>query len=244
MIMKTINLLYAACLISVMISGCKKDNYKPPQSVLTGKVTYQGTATELRANGVQLELWQYGHQLFTKIPVYIAQDGSFSATLFDGDYKLVRLRGNGPWVDNTDSISISVRGNTTVDVPVMPYYTLNAPAVTFNKSDTSVSSTFTVTQVVSGRSIETVSVNVGATTLTDVINKVIMTEAAATPGVSATVKVYLNPNRYPADNQVNLRKQLSALFTKQYGFVRVGVKTSGVDERLYAPVQKIDLKLP
>src|SRR3954470_7127362 len=86
-------------LLVAVFLGCKKDNFKAPSSSITGKVVYQGQAVGLRSNGVQLEVWQHGYQLFSKIPVYLAQDGTFTVALFDGDYKVTLLKGNGPWAD-------------------------------------------------------------------------------------------------------------------------------------------------
>src|SRR5690349_15530892 len=112
------NLLLLLIVVSVL-GGCKKDNKEPPKSVLTGTVLVEGTkqAVGVASNRVQLELWQNGYALFQKIPVYIDQDGTFSATLFDGQYKLVRLSG-APWTNNTDTITVNLKGSSTVDVPV------------------------------------------------------------------------------------------------------------------------------
>src|SRR5688572_5356036 len=106
----------------VFLAACKKDNFEPPKSWLTGKVVYQNQPLGVRSNGVQLELWQPGYANFSKIPVFVAQDGTFSANVFDGNYKLTFLRGNGPWVETTDTINVSVKGSTEVDVPVTPYF--------------------------------------------------------------------------------------------------------------------------
>ena len=92
-----IYLLFAASIL--MFAGCKYDNYTAPQSVLSGTVGYQGAGIGVRSNAVQLELWQRGWQLFSKIPVYVQQDGTYKAILFDGDYKLTYLKGVGPWGD-------------------------------------------------------------------------------------------------------------------------------------------------
>lgn len=224
------------------LTACKKDNYAPPSSLLTGKVVYQGQAVGVRTNGVQLELWQHGYQLFTKIPVYIAQDGSFSASLFDGDYKLVRL-GGAPWQNNTDSIDIKVRGSMNVDVPVEPYFTINTTSFTFNKADTTITGTFTPTQVVAGKTLEVASISVGATQFVDIVNNAHSTDKNVTAGAPASLTISLNPGRYPNPNQEALRKRLTELLQKQYCYLRIGVKTNGVGERIYSTVQRMDIKL-
>src|SRR5688572_16723553 len=162
--MKLKSILYIAAATFTVLMGCKKDNFDPPGSVLKGRVVYNGQVLGVRTptvnasggtttGGVQLELWQYGYQLFTKIPVYVNQDGTFSASLFDGNYKLVRL-GGAPWQNNTDSIDISLKGSLDIDVPVVPFFTISNATCTFNKADSSITATFTVNNVVAGRTLE------------------------------------------------------------------------------------------
>src|SRR3982751_5000804 len=111
--MKNTNCFLPLLAISMFIlSSCEKDNRTPPESTLTGRVVYNKEPIGVRSGGVSFEIWQRGFQLFSKITLNIAQDGSFSAALFDGDYKLVRARGAGPWVDNVDSIDVHVSGAT------------------------------------------------------------------------------------------------------------------------------------
>ena len=81
-IIKT-SVLYLA--LACVFWGCKKDNYKQPESVITGRVVYQGQPIGVRSNGVTLELWQHGYALFNKVAVNVAQDGSFSIKIFDGN---------------------------------------------------------------------------------------------------------------------------------------------------------------
>ena len=115
--MKTKILFIVAC-VCFLLASCEYDNYDAPSAKLSGRVVYNDAPVGVRTNGTQLELWQDGYELYTKIPVYIAQDGTFSASLFNGQYKLVRLSG-APWEDQPmDTIRIEVKGNTVVDVPI------------------------------------------------------------------------------------------------------------------------------
>jgi hypothetical protein len=226
-VMKLKAFLYIASVALVLLTACKKDNYTPPSSQLTGKVVYQGQPVGVRSNGVQLELWQHGYQLFTKIPVYLAQDGSFSATLFDGNYKLVRLKGNGPWADNADSIDVIVKGNTVVDVPVDPYFIIKNE--TFQKNGNNIDATFTVQAVNTSKSLELVRLYIGQTLITDQNNNAANASKAAA-AINITQPVTLSAT-IPA-----------ALINKGYVFVRLGVKTAGVQELYYTAPQKIMLK--
>ncbi|SKB71221.1 DUF3823 domain-containing protein [Dyadobacter psychrophilus] len=221
-------LFLALLALSALISACEKDNRVEPKSVLKGRVVYEGQPVGLRSNGVQLELWQRGYQLFTKIPVHVRQDGTFSAALFDGNYKLVRLRGNGPWVDNTDTIEVALSGNTELDVPVQPYFVFQND--TYAKGEGKVSATFSLKQVTAARTLERVNLYVGTTSIVDPNNN-----AANAQEVAANIKDLSKP--------ITLTATLpAALAGRDYVYVRVGVKTSGVGEMLFGEPQKVMLK--
>ena len=82
------------CLLAV--SSCSYDNFEEPKATLAGKAIYDGEAVGVRSGSSEFALFQDGYALKGSIPVYIAQDGSYSVSLFNGDYKLVRM-GNAPW---------------------------------------------------------------------------------------------------------------------------------------------------
>jgi hypothetical protein len=201
-------------LIAILIAGCKKDNYEKPSSVLTGRVVYNKETLGLRSNGVQLELWQHGFELFTKIPVYVAQDGTFSASLFDGAYKLVLRQGNGPWKNNSDSLDVTVNGTTNIDVTVQPYFIIKN--ATFTKSATNITSVVTVESVNTGLPLESVSLYVGNTDIVDQVNNA--GSVSVVPDISAPVTLSI---------------------TSTAPFARVGVKTAGVAELVYSQVEKL-----
>jgi hypothetical protein len=203
---------------NLLIAGCKKDNYDNPASTLTGRVIYNKEALGVRSNGVQLELWQHGYELFTKIAVYISPDGSFSASLFDGSYKLVLRQGNGPWLDNADSLDVTVRGTTNVDVSVQPYFIVTN--ATFTKGTANVSAVVNVTAVNTSLPLESVSLYLSKTNIVDQVNNI--ASATVVPDISQ-----------PVNLSVNIPAGATALFA------RVGVKTSGVAEQIYSQTEKL-----
>ena len=215
-------------LSGMLLAACEKDNLKEPASTLTGRIVYQGQPLGVRSAGVQFELWQRGYQLFTKIPLNIKQDGSFSATLFDGNYKLVRARGAGPWIDNTDSIDVKVQGTAAIDVPVEPYFVIKNEA--FTRNGTTVTGTFQLQAVNTSRTLELARIYIGPNLIVDQNNNSANAQvlAAAIPNLSQTVSINVT---IPA-----------ALVNETYIFARVGVKTTGVAELLYTIPQKIQLK--
>jgi hypothetical protein len=228
---KTHILFYTLLIALFAISSCKKDNYKAPQSYLTGHVTYQGAPVGVRSNGyasggAQLQLWQHGYQFFTPIPVYIAFDGSYSALLFDGDYLLTKLAG-APWVNQTDSIKVHVSGNTVVDVPVTPYFMVSS--ATYTNTATTVTSTITITKPNASSTLEAVRLYLSSTTLVDQnYNAVVVNIAPSTVTVGTAFTVTAT---IPA-----------ALLSADAIYARVGVKTTGVAELEYSAPQKIQLK--
>ncbi|WP_202409408.1 DUF3823 domain-containing protein [Hufsiella arboris] len=222
------NIIGLFAIAAIAITACKKDNYEAPESMLTGRVVYQSTPIGLRSNGVQLELWQHGYDFFSKIPVYVAQDGSFSARLFDGEYLLTRQRGVGPWADNTDSIKITVKGNTVVDVPVDPYFLVKSAA--YQRNNLTVTSTVNIQRVNTTKNLEFVKLYIYKTALVDELNQ-----------DAATV--------VPAANIQDINQQLTitatipaSLANGEAVYARVGVKTIGVPELAYSAPEKIQLK--
>jgi len=213
---------------AVSLAGCKKDNYQAPAATLKGQVSYQKQPIGLRSNGVQLELWQPGFELSTKIPIYLAQDGTFSASVFDGKYKLVLLRGNGPWVNNSDTMDVNVNGATEIDVPVTPYFMINGASVTQN--GTTISATFSLQQVNNSLPLDAVTLYVGATTIVDQVNSVASKAKPASEITDITAPITLS---------VTVPQ---SLISKGYAYVRVGAKTAGVAEMIYTIPQKLATK--
>jgi hypothetical protein len=221
-------LFYLLLIPASVLSSCKKDNKKAPDSTISGRVIYNNQPLGVRSNGVQLELWQYGYQLFSKIPVHVDQDGTFSAKVFDGNYKLTLLRGNGPWADNTDSINVVVSGHSNVDVPVDPFFIITDES--FTRNGNTIDASFKLKQVNTSKALELVRIYIGQTLITDQNNNAANAQKLAAAITDLSQPVTLNAT-IPA-----------SLAGKDYVFVRVGVKTIGVGELLYSKPQQISIK--
>lgn len=208
-------------------SGCEKDNYEEPESLLTGRVVFEGQPIGVRSNGVQLELWQHGYAFFSKIRVFVAPDGTFSARLFDGDYKLTRQNG-GPWLNSPDSIDVQVRGNTVIDVPVTPYTFVKS--ATYQRNGTTITATANLQTVSTANPFESVRLYVFRTAMIDDVNQSArtITEASAIPNVNQPVVM-----------NVTVPEALANL---EAVYVRVGVKTAGVNELAYSAPERIALR--
>lgn len=225
--MKLKFLMTLSATVSLFFTGCEYDNFDAPESTLSGKVIYDGKAVGVRNNGPRLELWQDGYALKAPIYVYLNQDGTFSASLFDGQYKLVR-RGDSPWLQQaTDTLLINVKGNTSIDVPVTPYFTITND--TFQKSGNTITAQFVVNKIVQSANVEVVRLYLSKSILIDQVQNA--------PGIEGNVSnlVFGQPTVISGvltDDLKNL----------DYVFARIGVKSASSGEYYYTAVQKINLK--
>jgi len=226
--MKTKFLLTITTASLLFLAGCKKDNYVKPSSFITGKLVYQGQPLGVRSNGVQLELWQKGYQLFTKLAVFPAQDGTFSIDVFDGDYQLIPLKGTGPWADKLDTIPVHLEGTANVDVTLDPYFIIKNES--FVRSGSTITGTFMIQKVNTTKTLSLVKIYIGQTLITDNTNNAANAQklAAAITDITQPISVSIT---VPA-----------SLAAKDYAFMRIGVQATGVTELLYTQVQKIALK--
>lgn len=211
----------------MLLSACEYDNFTPPESTLSGKVVYQGKAVSVRNNGPVLELWQDGYPLRSPIVLSFNQDGTFAAKLFDGKYKLTR-RGEAPWLQqSTDTIAVTVNGNTSIDVPVTPYFNLSNE--TYTKSGNTITARFVVDKVVPTANVELVRLYLGKSILTDQVQREVRAEG------NVAGLVFGGQNTIATDLPDNLKNL-------DYVFARLGIKSTVSGEYNYTQVQKISLK--
>ena len=219
-------ILYSLISISIVLAGCELDNFDAPKAMLEGQVTYQGEPISVRSNSAEFQIWQDGYALNELIPVFIAQDGTYSVSLFEGEYKLVR-RGGDPWLPQlNDTIVVQVSGNTQVDVPVTPY--INISNENFQMNGSTLSANFQIDQIVADTNVQEISIMLSRNILVDRnindFNKVIELESFEF-GTSNSVAIEIP----------------ESLRDEGYLFVRIGAKSSMANELIYTNAQKIDL---
>lgn len=216
--------LFAAMIITV--SSCGMDNYDAPESKVHGRVVYNGQPVGVRGTGeaVQLQLYQDGYELRNPIPVYVGQDGTFEAKLFDGEYKLVTRDNNGPWVNNRDTTVFTVRGTANVDLEVTPLFNLSNVNLALNGSNLNAS--FQIDQITAGWNVDYAMVLVGRTAFVDDVSYALRVDLDdAATGVALSESVSL-----ATSNDFNNGSAL---------FARVGVRAAGKDQAIYSQVVKI-----
>ncbi len=213
---------------ALLFSSCGYDNYDEPESILSGTIQYDGAAVGVCTDGTGITLWQDGYDDYEAIDVNIAQDGTYSARLFDGTYKLV-LENGTPWQDlSGDTLEITVKGNTVQDLDVTPYFTFSNVNIT-KASGTAVTFTFTVNQVDESADLSKVRVFLNSSKLVDTNYRDSYESIYTTDGLEIGVS-YTYTLDIPEDLQ-----------SEDYIFARIGVLTDGQSEYYYSEVEQIDL---
>jgi len=212
--------------ILTVVSSCGLDNYDAPESKLIGRVVYNGEPVGVRGTGeaVQLQLYQDGYELRNPIPVYVGQDGTFEATLFDGEYKLVTRDNNGPWVNDRDTTVIDVRGTANVDIEVTPFYTLSNVQLSLDGSN--VNASFQINKVAGERDVEYVMVLVSKTSFVDDVSYTARRDIqglAVGSAISETLDLTGNRD-FEAGSPL---------------FARVGLRPAGKDQAIYSQVVRL-----
>ncbi|MCD7931123.1 MAG: DUF3823 domain-containing protein [Tannerellaceae bacterium] len=222
--MKTIKSIFLLFLLLVVVTGCGKDNYDAPTSVLTGQVVYKGEAIQVRGTDerVRLQLYQDGYDFRDPIDVFVTQDGSFSALLFDGEYELQARDNNGPWVNSRDIVKFTVKGNTVQDYEVQPYFMIRNPKISL--SGEKVTYTFTLDHVETSRNLNFIMLLVGQTTFVDDEYKVQRED----------IRQDRQTGEFSFTLDLNNEAKAAAFL---YG--RIGVYIDGVDQPIYSPVVKL-----
>ncbi len=220
------------------IHSCSKDNYNSPASLLSGRLVYQGDSIGVETNQVPFELYQYGFGKVGAIGESFAQNGTYSALLFDGDYKLIVPNGQGPFrwkytaTGAPDSIAVTMRGSQTLDLEVTPYYMIRNPQIT--GSGSTVTATFKAEKIITdanAKDIDRVSLYINKTQFVsgNGDQKVANTDMAGadiTDINNITLSVTVPGDLTPAQNYI-------------YG--RIGLKIAGVEDLIFSPVVKIQL---
>ncbi len=221
--------------IATAIFSCKKDNYSSPNAILSGNLLYQSDTIYVERNAVHFQIYQYG---FGKVgPIStdetFAQNGSYSAALFNGDYKLIIPNGDGPFISKTtatgapDSVSITINGNQTVDLQVTPYYLIHNTQIT--ASGGNITANFKIDKIITdanAKDIESVSLYINKTQFVSGGDNIAHTDLAGSDisnpaSVSLSVTV---PDFVPVQN---------------YIFARVGLRIAGVEDMIFSPLVQV-----
>ena len=213
--MKILSNIFSLLVLVVLFSGCGKDNYDAPDSRLTGTITYNGEALNLRGTGeaIQLQLFQDGYDKHDPI----------SAMLFDGEYKLVTRDGNGPWVNNRDTMVVNLKGSADIKLEVTPYFLIKNEQISVSESEMTAS--FTIEQIVPSATINKVMLILSKTQFVDDVNNVFRQDISDVKSGTVSFTADISGN-----TDVSNAKAL---------YARVGVLANGADQAIYSSIVRI-----
>lgn len=227
------NLILSVFNLMIMAS-CEFDNYEEPGSKLQGRIVYQGQPIGVAYNEVEFQLWEPGWEQNKPINVTVSQEGEFSALLFNADYKLIIPPHQGPFITpeneetHSDTLLISLNGDMTRDIEVMPYYMI--VNTQFKTSGGAVNASFGVDKIITGvdeRSIERVNLYMSKTYFVDSRTSVSSAEISG-----ADISDLSN---------IDLSANIPDMTPDQsYVFARIGVKIDGVEDMIFSTIEKID----
>ena len=217
-----------------LLASCEKDNFTEPKSTLSGRIVYNGEPIGVEYNQVRLQLWQPGFGKLAAIDAQVDQSGAYSATLFNGNYKMVFPKGRGPFktlekdAAAKDTLFVALEGDKQVDVEVQPYYMIRTPQ--FAGAENKVTATLKLEKIITGvdaKDIERLSLFINKTEFVSRATNVGVTDIAGTDIKNL--------------NAITLQTEIPALVpTQKYVFARVGVKIKDVEDMIFSPVQKVE----
>jgi hypothetical protein len=229
-IMKTIySILFLGLILG--FTSCEIDNYDKPDAFFSGQITYQDDPIMVGYNHVKFQLWQSGFGNEGPIDVHVDQDGSFSARMFSGTYRLKLNEGDGPFKANFvneqlgDTILVDLNGDTNLNIEVTPYYMVRNPQ--FSISGNTVEASASLEQIITGEDAKDIE--------------------HATLYLNSTMFVSNNNDENVARGDADI-SELSNLsmsvdipgdITQDYIFARIGVRISGVEDMIFSPVEKL-----
>ncbi|MDR8392950.1 DUF3823 domain-containing protein [Aliifodinibius sp. S!AR15-10] len=232
-------IIFGAVLVTVAGCGLTEfDNYDKPKSTLTGAVVHDGDTLQLRSGAVELEIWEDGYTDYEKIPVEVGQDGTFSSSLFEGQYKMTQLVGDGPWVTNTDTTEFELSGSKDMQFEVEPFYKVASSDIRLDGSE--IVADFTLEEVNDSRNITWVTLFIGTGRFTSIQQNSFFWNQISETGDPQ------NPYQIDENGANTYSPPLSALpedlANREYVFARIAVEIDGKEDALYSKVHKIMLQ--
>jgi hypothetical protein len=214
-------------------TGCKKDNYAAPSATLSGQLTYKGSPVGVEYNQVPFNLYQPGFGKSAPIVGTFQQDGTYSALLFNGNYKFTIPPNQGPFMwkelgaNKRDTLAVVVSGNQTLNIEVTPYYMVRDAKIT--AAAKVVTAVFNIEKVITdanAKDIDRVSLYINKTQFVSGGDQIAGTDLAGSAITSL--------------NNISMSVNVPGISpTQNYVFARVGIKIAGVEDMIFSPVVKV-----
>ncbi|QEC80208.1 DUF3823 domain-containing protein [Mucilaginibacter ginsenosidivorax] len=214
-------------------TGCKKDNYAAPSATFNGRLTYKGDPVNVEYNQVPFNLYQSGFGKIAPIVGTFDQEGNYSTLLFNGNYKFTIPANQGPFMwkelsaGKRDTIAVTISGNKTMDIEVMPYYMVRNAKIT--AASKTVTAAFNIEKVITdanAKGIDRVNLYINKTQFVS--------------GGDQIASTQLNGSDITSLSNISMSVGIPSLSpTQNYVFARVGIKISGVEDMVFSPLVKV-----
>ena len=249
--MKTIRIWSTVALLATtLLTGCKKDNFDPPSTWMTGRLVHNGAPVYMDgspsdANDEIIQFFQDGFGKHEGWGIRVKYDGTYSSLLFDGEYKLMpKMTITYPWewtgwpqhTDDQgqtvlDTMVFTIRGNYVVpDIEITPYFEISDFKVTTDV--TNINASFSVKALFpDDPDIELTDARlyVGPTRLVN--SSTPITQSADEVSTERPIEISMPASKY-IDGYINN--------FRDYCFARVAVKTSKSDRWLWSEILKVE----
>jgi hypothetical protein len=184
-------------------------------------------------NQVPFNLYQSGFGKLAPIVGTFDQEGNYSTLLFNGNYKFTIPANQGPFMwkelsaGKRDTIAVTISGNKTMDIEVMPYYMVRNAKIT--AASKTVTATFNIEKVITdanAKGIDRVNLYINKTQFVS--------------GGDQVASTQLNGSDITSLSNISMSVGIPSLSpTQNYVFARVGIKISGVEDMIFSPLVKV-----
>lgn len=135
-------------------------------------------------------------------------------------YKLITRDKNGPWVNHRDTVYLTVKGNTTCEYPVEPYYLIKNEKFSINGN--TLKANFDIEKITDGAKISTAFLLVNKTQFVDDVSSI---------------------NRVNIQNISNLKDMQIEMDISNISdpvlYARIGIQITGLSDYLFSRIEKI-----
>lgn len=143
--------------------------------------------------------------------------------MFDGEYRLTTRDGNGPWVNNHESVTVNLKGHTEVNLEVTPYFMISNEQLSVTGS--AMNASFMINRIVPDAKISRVMLLLSKTQFADDVNNLYRQDFSDVVPGSVNLSADISGN-----TEIVKAKAL---------YARVGVLANGADQAIYSPVVRL-----
>ena len=143
--------------------------------------------------------------------------------LFCCEYRLTTRDGNGPWVNNHESVTVNLKGHTEVNLEVTPYFMISNEQLSVTGS--AMNASFMINRIVPDAKISRVMLLLSKTQFADDVNNLYRQDFSDVVPGSVNLSADISGN-----TEIVKAKAL---------YARVGVLANGADQAIYSPVVRL-----